>query len=91
MYRVDAVFDTARGLLPGARVKIAGANVGVVDDIVLTPQRKALVEMRIDKRFAPFHTDAYCSSRPQGLVGVEDVNCQPGTPSGTPLADGQEG
>src|SRR4051794_9301561 len=91
MYHVDAVFDTARGLLPGGRVKIAGANVGVIEDIRLTPGRKALVEMRIDKRFAPFHTDAHCSSRPQGLVGVADVNCHPGTPAGRPLPQGQEG
>ena len=48
MYHVDAVFDTARGLLPGGRVKIAGANVGVIDEIGLTPQRKALVSMSID-------------------------------------------
>jgi ABC-type transporter Mla subunit MlaD len=91
MYKVDAVFDTARGLLPGGRVKIAGANVGVIDDISLTPQRKALVSMKIDKRFAPFHSDAHCSSRPQGLVGVADVNCQPGTPQGKPLPKGQLG
>jgi phospholipid/cholesterol/gamma-HCH transport system substrate-binding protein len=91
MYHVDAVFDTARGLLPGGRVKIAGANVGVIDDISLTPGRKALVSMRIDKRFAPFRSDAHCSSRPQGLVGVADVNCQPGTPNGKPLPKGQLG
>jgi ABC-type transporter Mla subunit MlaD len=91
MYHVDAVFDTARGLLPGGRVKIAGANVGVIEDINLTPQRKAIVSMKIDKGFAPFHTDAHCSSRPQGLVGVADVNCQPGTPGGKPLPKGQLG
>src|SRR4051812_37527481 len=91
MYHVDAVFDTARGLLPGGRVKIAGANVGVIDDINLTPQRKALVSMKIDKRFGPFHSDAHCSSRPQGLVGVADVNCQPGTPNGKPLPKGELG
>src|SRR4051794_127900 len=91
LYHVDAVFDTARGLLPGGRVKIAGANVGVIDDISLTPQRKALVSMSIDKRFAPFHTDAHCSARPQGLVGVADVNCQPGTPDGRTLPKGQLG
>ena len=91
MYHVDAVFDTARGLLPGGRVKIAGANVGVIDDISLTPQRKALVSMSIDKRFGPFHSDAHCSSRPQGLVGVADVNCQPGTPGGKTLPKGQLG
>ena len=91
MYEVDAVFDTGRGLLPGGRVKIAGANVGVIKDIKLTPGRKALVEMRVDKRFAPFRSDAHCSSRPQGLVGVADVNCQPGTPAGRPLAKGEFG
>jgi virulence factor Mce-like protein len=90
-YRVDAVFDSGRGVLSGGRVKIAGATVGVVDDVRLTKDRKALVEMRIDKRFAPFRSDAHCSIRVRGLVGDAAVNCQPGTPAGTPLPTGERG
>ncbi len=90
-YRVDAVFDSGRGVLSGGRVKIAGATVGVVDDVRLTTDRKALVEMRIDKRFAPFRSDAHCSIRVRGLVGDAAVNCQPGTPAGAPLPTGERG
>lgn len=91
MYRVDAVFDTGRGVLPGGRVKIAGANVGVIDDIRLTSGRKALVQMRVDKRFAPFRSDAHCSIRTEGLVGAAVVNCQPGSQKGALLQTGERG
>jgi len=79
-YRVDAIFDNAAFLIPGNDVRIAGANVGSVTAVKVTPDQKARISMEIDKRFAPFRSDAHCSSRPQGLVGVADVNCQPGTP-----------
>ena len=36
-YRVDAIFDTAKGIIPGQLVKIAGARVGTIDDVKLTP------------------------------------------------------
>lgn len=91
MYRVDAVFDSGRGVLPGGKVKIAGADVGVIDDIRLTAGRKALVEMRVDKRFGPFRSDAHCSIRGEGLVGAAVVNCQPGTTAGAPLQTGERG
>ena len=57
-YRVDAVFDRTAALIPGQQVKVAGAPVGTVKDIVLTPQRKARVEMEVQQGFAPFTPDA---------------------------------
>ena len=80
-YRVDAIFDNADYLISGQDVKIAGARVGQVAAVKLTPDRKARVEMRIDPGFAPFRANAECSIRPQSLIGEKFVECEPGDPS----------
>jgi phospholipid/cholesterol/gamma-HCH transport system substrate-binding protein len=90
-YRVDAVFDNAASLVPGNVVKIAGAPVGTVKDIRLTPSRRARVEMEIQSGFAPFRSDARCVIAPESLfIGEKYVQCKPGTPSGSPLG-GRDG
>ena len=78
-YRVDVVFDHARGLIPGQLVEIAGGRVGKIADVSLTPDFKARVSMTVDPRFAPFHRDASCTIRPQGLIAENYVQCVPGT------------
>jgi virulence factor Mce-like protein len=90
-HRVDAIFDSTANLIPGQDVKIAGARVGQVSDIHLTDERKARVEMEIEKGFAPFRADAECTIRPQSLIGEKFVQCHPGTPDHPPLADGEDG
>jgi virulence factor Mce-like protein len=86
-YRVDAIFDNADYLIPGQDVKIAGARVGQVEKVGLTPDRKARVQMRIDPGFAPFRANASCSIRPQSLIGEKFVECEPGDPSSGPLGN----
>ncbi len=83
-YRVDIIFDNGKGVLVGGLVKVAGATVGGIEDVTVTPDRKAKVRIRLDKRFGPFHRDAHCSNRLEGLIGAAVINCEPGTP-GTPL------
>lgn len=78
-YRVDAIFDTAKGIIPGQLVKIAGARVGTIKDVVLTPDFKARIQMEIDRRFAPFRKDASCNIQPEGLISERFVQCDPGT------------
>lgn len=84
-YRVDAVFDSARSIVPGQVVKIAGAKVGTVEGVHLTSARKARLELEIDQRFAPFHDDATCRILPEGFISENFVQCDPGTPGRTPL------
>ena len=36
-YRVDVIFDSARGVIPGQLVKVAGAPVGSIKDVKVTP------------------------------------------------------
>src|SRR5205085_193915 len=52
-YSVGAVFSNAAGLIPGQNVEIAGAVVGSVKSIKLTPQHRALVQMDVQTGFAP--------------------------------------
>jgi ABC-type transporter Mla subunit MlaD len=78
-YTVRAIFDFVRAV-PGEDVKIAGAKVGTIGSLDVTPDRKAAVELHINKSgFAPFHTDAHCTIRPQSLIGETFADCTPGT------------
>jgi ABC-type transporter Mla subunit MlaD len=78
-YEVDAIFDNADFLIEGQDVKIGGAQVGTVQKVSVTPDRKARITLAIQKDFGPFREDARCSIRPQGLIGEKFVQCTPGT------------
>lgn len=89
--RVDALFDNASFVNNGQEVRIAGANVGTVQGVELTDDRRARVKMSIDSAFAPFRGDASCTILPQSLIGEKFVECDGGT-SGAPVltADGED-
>jgi virulence factor Mce-like protein len=89
-YRVDALFYNAANLIPGQQVRIAGAEVGEVEDVKLTKDRRARVQMKIDERFGPFRADAKCRIRPQSLIGEKLVQCDPGS-SKAPALEEKDG
>ena len=79
-YTVRALFDSAASTVPGSDVRVAGANVGQVESIELTHDRRAALVLRIDDdRFTPFRSDARCTIRPQSLISEKFVECEPGT------------
>jgi phospholipid/cholesterol/gamma-HCH transport system substrate-binding protein len=83
-YEVRAIFDNVASAVPGEDVKVAGAKVGVIESMDVTPDKRAAVVLRIDDaRFTPFRGDAKCTVRPQSLIGEKFVECEPGT-SGSP-------
>ncbi len=84
-YNVDVVFDDSQGLIPGQNVQIAGAKVGTIKDVVLTPDFKARIKMKVKGEFGPFKQDARCTIRPQGLIAEYYVDCDPGSPDATAL------
>jgi ABC-type transporter Mla subunit MlaD len=91
-YFVRAIFDNASTLVAGEDVKIAGAPVGVISDMDVTPDKRAAVTLRIDDEgFVPFKEDARCSIRLQGLIGEKFVECEPGSTSKAPLAVIEDG
>ena len=85
-YQVRAIFDDVASAVPGEDVKIAGAKVGKIDSMDVTPQKKAAVVLTItDDGFTPFRKDAHCTIRPQSLIGEKYVECDPGRPSSPEL------
>ena len=79
--RFDVIFDDARGLIGGQLVKVAGATAGTIVNVSVTPDFKARIEATIDSKFFPFHQDATCIIRPQGLIAENYVDCDPGSAS----------
>lgn len=78
-YRVAAIFQSAKGMVPGQLVKIAGAKVGTVTGLSIRPGPTARVEMSIDKKFGPFHANATCEIRPEGPISEYFIDCDPGS------------
>jgi virulence factor Mce-like protein len=79
-YQVLAIFDDVASAVPGEDVKIAGAKVGKIESMDVTPRHKAAVTLKItDSNFTPFHRNAHCTIRPQSLIGEKYVECDPGT------------
>jgi ABC-type transporter Mla subunit MlaD len=91
-YEVRAIFDNVSGAVEGEDVKVAGAKVGAIKSLDVTPEKKAAVVLRIDEEgFAPFHKDARCTIRPQSLIGEKFVECDPGTGDSPPLDEIEDG
>ena len=82
---IDIVYDDARGLVAGQVVQIAGARVGTIKDVSVTSGYKARVHTEIDREFTPFHKDAECTIKPQGLIAENYVECDPGSPDAAEL------
>ncbi len=86
-YRVAAIFDTAKGMVPGQQVKVAGAVVGRVDAVDVVPGPKARLTLSIERRFGPFRVDASCKLLPEGVISENFVACDPGSPGRPALGD----
>jgi phospholipid/cholesterol/gamma-HCH transport system substrate-binding protein len=86
-YKVRAIFNNGSYLIPGEDVKVAGAKVGVVDDLEVTDDLRAAAVLRIDEEgFKDFRKDASCEIRIQSLIGEKFIDCKPTEPrpEGTP-------
>ena len=76
-YPLYAVFDDVSGLVKGARVEMAGVEIGRVGRIGLLPQGKAQVELRIYKR-VKISRDALARIRTAGVLGDKFVEIRQG-------------
>lgn len=82
-YRLKATFDTVNELKVGDRVKMAGVEIGRVEDITLQ-SNKVMVVMKV-RRDADVKTDSIATIKFTGLMGQNFVSVSFGTP-GAPLA-----
>ena len=89
-YLVSARFSNIGDLKDRAPVKIGGVTVGLVDSIRLDPVAfDAIVEMKIDQRFADIPNDSGASILTSGVLGDRYIGLEPGG-SLEPLVNGDE-
>src|SRR4051794_7742253 len=95
-YRVRAIFDNGSFMVSGEQVRVAGANVGEIEEVNVTmpgdtvayrngkavsKAGKAVIVMKItDPGFQDWRRDANCLIRPQSLIGEKFVDCRPTMP-----------
>jgi virulence factor Mce-like protein len=90
-YTVKAAFKSANNIRPNSHVRIAGVTVGKVTSVehLGGGEEAAIVEMRIDDKGLPIHTDATAQIRPRiFLEGNFFVDLHPGSPSAPVIDDG---
>jgi phospholipid/cholesterol/gamma-HCH transport system substrate-binding protein len=75
-YTVTTVFPTVAGLRVGARVEIAGVQIGRVQKIALE-DFAAVVHLRLVKQ-VQLQEDAIASIRTRGLIGEKYMRLTPG-------------
>ena len=78
-YAVTASFDSVSGLKPGARVEVAGVEVGKVDKIMLDAKSgdRALAYLKI-KTGVNITDDVIASVRTSGIIGDKFIKLRPG-------------
>ena len=78
-YSVIASFDSVSGLKPGARVEVAGVEVGKVDRIALDAASgdRALAYLKI-KSGVKITDDVIASVRTSGIIGDKFIKLRPG-------------
>lgn len=87
-FQLKAQFTSAVDIKPKSPVRIAGVDVGQVTGIKRVG-RTGLVEMEIENRGLPIHSDATLKIRPRiFLEGNWFVELQPGSPSARAVASG---
>ncbi len=84
---VVALFNNVQDLKIGDRVKMAGVEIGRVQDIQLT-NNKVMVVMKVRSE-AEVKTDSLATIKFTGLLGQNYVSIDFGTPRGEPLKDYQ--
>ncbi len=89
-YSVSARFGNVADLKPKSPVKIAGVTVGQVENISLDPITfEAIVNMKIDQRFADIPSDTSAAILTSGVLGDRYIGLQPGGAM-EPLTDGDQ-
>jgi len=89
-YLVSARFSNIGDLKNHAPVKIGGVTVGLVESISLDPVAfDAIVEMKIDRRFADIPNDSGASILTSGVLGDRYIGLEPGG-SMEPLVNGDQ-
>jgi phospholipid/cholesterol/gamma-HCH transport system substrate-binding protein len=88
-YPVYGFFTSVSGLKKGARVEMAGVEIGIVSNVMIDKERLlAKVELKIDKNMT-LSEDVIASVKTSGIIGQKYVDIAPGG-SDILLEPGQE-
>ena len=83
-FRLRSEFRNVSGLKVGNHIRLAGINIGTVDDITLITDSSVLVVMVIRKSVQPhIKKDTRASIGSDGLMGDKVLTLVPGIPDGT--------
>lgn len=85
-YDVYAVFGNSAGLIPKARVRIAGVDIGSLKKITLK-DKKAQLELLIDKNVV-LYKNASAKIVSMGIIGNKYIEIDPGDSSYSKIEDG---
>jgi phospholipid/cholesterol/gamma-HCH transport system substrate-binding protein len=85
VYEVEAPFNSASGLKPGAAVEIAGVGVGRVKSIFLKNDQ-AVVRLAVHNEIK-LYSDTFASIKTRGIIGEKFLALSPGG-GGDPLQAG---
>ena len=78
-YSLSAEFSDAGGLQSGARVELAGVEIGRVSSVSLTPSlTKARVTFQLQSDIA-LPQDSRAAIKTAGLIGERYIDLEPGT------------
>lgn len=78
-YRVTARFDSVSGLKPGARVELAGVEIGAVERIGLASSNSDQAEVTLKiKDGIKISDDVIASVRTSGIIGDKFIKLKPG-------------
>lgn len=88
-YEINAEFSSANGIVPGQGqpVTIAGVQVGDIGSVKLKNGR-AVVQLQLDRKYAPVRTNATVLLRPRTPLKDMSVALDPGTAPAPMLKDG---
>jgi phospholipid/cholesterol/gamma-HCH transport system substrate-binding protein len=88
-YEITGIFDSVSGLKTGARIEIAGVQIGSVAHVSIDENDLiARVDMRIDKKFM-LSKDSVASIKTSGIIGEKYISISPGG-SDEKFAPGEE-
>jgi phospholipid/cholesterol/gamma-HCH transport system substrate-binding protein len=77
-YEVSADFDNISGLKVGAAVEVAGVDVGRVEQITITPDNRAELQLMLSQRLI-LKDDTIASVRTKGIIGDKFVKLSMGS------------
>lgn len=77
-YEVEARFDNASGLGPGTDVRMSGVKIGTVTQQSLDPETFSAVVTMVIQKDLPLPLDSSARIIPDGLLGGNFVELQPG-------------